>query len=214
MIRLGHLFAACCLLFFGSGCTGSMALNKDQKTIDLSSKSLALFTTAISNQNRPDYQPFPYMVFFGGSGSETFTVKESSPHRSEKGRSTEYLLGFDLKSGRYSLQKIWFDYHGTFIGARASVPLDLSFGITPNSVVYLGRITVVIRPITKDGETSAGGVFPIINQAVAGFSGATYDVTVEDRYEEDMIWFRTEYPALRTVAVEKAILPQWVRPRE
>jgi hypothetical protein len=45
-----------------------------------------------------------------------------------------------------------------------------------------------------------------------GFSSGTFDVVVEDRFDEDMKLFVSEYPALQNVKVEKTILPRWIRP--
>ena len=50
------------------------------------------------------------------------------------------------------------------------------------------------------------------DESRTGFSTGTFDVIVEDRFDEDMISFISEYPALQEVKVEKAILPQWKRP--
>ncbi|HMK60408.1 MAG TPA: hypothetical protein VK452_04585 [Dissulfurispiraceae bacterium] len=202
-----------CIAAMTLGCTSTTSLSKDQKMIDVSSRSLILFTVKVANQSNQKYQPFPYMLFFDGTSGEAFTVKESGPHRSIENASNEYLLSFDLKPGKYTLNKIWFDYHGTFLGARASVPMNMDFNLRPNCVMYLGHINTVLRQKKDDNESSAGSSFPIVNQAVAGFSGAGYDVTVEDNYAEDMKWFKSEYPALQTVTVEKAIFPQWMRPR-
>jgi len=54
----------------------------------------------------------------------------------------------------------------------------------------------------------------LIDQAVAGFSTGTFDVVVEDKYDEDMKLFISEYPALQNTKVEKSILPQWIRPEK
>jgi hypothetical protein len=193
-----------------TGCANNMALKKGQDSIDLSGGSIALLTVKISNQNKPDYQPFPFMVFIEGTGAVKFD--EDGPHKSENNRYNEYLLTFNLKPGINKLDKIWFDYRGAFMGARASIPMNLEINIKPNSIYYIGHIDIVIRPKKNDNEDSAGSNFPFVNQATAGFSTGTYDVVVGDRFNEDMKWFISEYPVLRTVNVEKSILLQWVRP--
>jgi hypothetical protein len=53
-----------------------------------------------------------------------------------------------------------------------------------------------------------------MDQALAGFSTGTFDVVFTDKYEEDMIKFRSEYPALETVKIDKSILPPWIRPED
>jgi hypothetical protein len=64
----------------------------------------------------------------------------------------------------------------------------------------------------NDEEHRAGGVLPLIDQAVAGFSDGTFDVVFSDNYDGDMGRFISKFPALNNVPVEKAILSQWVRP--
>jgi hypothetical protein len=205
----------CGLVFLAAllgACSHHAPLSKGQAAIDLSSRSVALLSVTVSNQNRPDYQPFPYIVYLEGSDPDAFVLDEEAPHRSKPGHSNEYLLNFDAKPGSLKLDKIWFDYHGTFIGARASIPMNLAMNIKPRAANYLGHIHVLIRAKRSDDEDSAGPTLPLINQATAGFSNGTYEVTVEDRYDEDMKWFMAEYPALRTVLVEKSLLPAWQRP--
>jgi hypothetical protein len=196
-----------------SGCSRGLALSKGQNMIDLSSASIALLSVRISNQNAPDYQPFPFMVFVDGAGSGFFKFSEDGPHRGEKNLFNDYLLSFNLKPGTSTFDKIWFDYHGAVIGARASIPMKLATVVKPGSVNYLGRMDVVIRPKKSDAEDSAGPSFPFINQATAGFSNGAYEVVIKDNFKEDMEWFMSEYPALKTVMVEKALLPQWSRPK-
>lgn len=194
------------------GCGHHAALVKGQQSIDLSSRSVALLSVTVSNQNKPEYQPFPYIVYLEGTDPDAFVLDEEAPHRSQPGQSNEYLMNFDAKPGSIKLDKIWFDYHGTFLGARASIPMNMALDIKPGAVNYLGHIHVLIRAKKSDDEDSAGPTLPLINQATAGFSNGTYEVTVEDRFDEDMKWFMAEYPALRTARIEKSLLPAWQRP--
>jgi hypothetical protein len=69
-----------------------------------------------------------------------------------------------------------------------------------------------MRERKNDNETRAGNITPLIDQAVVGASSGTYDVVAEDKFEEDMKLYRSEYPALQKVKVEKSVLPQWIRP--
>ena len=205
----------CGLIFLAAllnACGHKAALVKGQQTIDLSSRSIALLSVTVSNQNKPDYQPFPYIVYLEGANADAFVLDEEAPHHSKPGQSNEYLVNFEVKPGSGSLDKIWFDYHGAFLGARASIPMNLAMDIKPGAANYLGHLHVLIRAKKSDDEDSAGPAVPLINQATAGFSNGTYEVTVEDRFDEDMKWFITEYPALRTARIEKAILPAWKKP--
>jgi hypothetical protein len=72
----------------------------------------------------------------------------------------------------------------------------------------------VLRERKTDNETRAGSIFPLIDQSIVGFSGGTFDVVIEDKFDEDMQSFIKEYPVLQKVKVEKSILPQWIRPEK
>jgi len=88
----------------------------------------------------------------------------------------------------------------------------MKIDIIPNKISYLGHLDVVLRERKNDNEIRAGSVIPLIDQATSGFSTGTFDVVIEDRFDEDMKAFISEYPALQNVIIEKAILPQWIRP--
>jgi hypothetical protein len=93
--------------------------------------------------------------------------------------------------------------------------------IRPNTVSYLGHIDVVLRKRKTDNEARAGreqlSIGPVFRVEMkdasrTGFSTGAFDVAVEDRFDEDMQSFVAEYPVLKKVRVDKAILPQWQRP--
>ena len=54
----------------------------------------------------------------------------------------------------------------------------------------------------------------MIGNAAAGFLTGTYDVVIEDKFDEDMKTFIAEYPALKNIKIEKSILSQWIRPEK
>ncbi len=89
-------------------------------------------------------------------------------------------------------------------------PIELK----PNKIVYLGRIEAVIRERKNDGELRAGPVVPLLDQAVTGFAGGTFDINVYDNYDKDIALFKQIYPLLNKYTVEKAVLPQWKKPTE
>jgi hypothetical protein len=200
-----------------NGCGASrMALSKGQDRLDVSAKSIVLATVKISNQNKPGYQPTLYSVLFdaNSAGAETadFVIWED-PHKSEKDRYNEYLLSFSLKPGSYNFRFVGCTYHVPIvIAARCEIPLNSTIEIKANSVVYLGNIDAIIRERKKDEEERAGPLLFAIDQAVAGFSTGTFDVIFTDKYDDDMVKFRTEYPVLKTVKIDKSILPPWIRP--
>jgi hypothetical protein len=186
-----------------------MALRKGQDNINLSNKSLALFTVKVANQYKPGYQPNKLLVFIEGANSGAYKViMESPPHISEKDSFNEYLLSFDLKPGISKFYKIWFIYADTFVVGRANIPFDLEADIKQNSIQYLGHIDTIIREKKNDNEKSAGPLLPLIDQATTGFSSATYDIVIEDKFDDDMKKFFSEYPGLQKVKIDKTVFPK------
>ena len=218
MKRLAICLMGVVTMFVFSGCAANMALTKGQEQVDLSIKSIALASIKISNQNKLGYQPNLLYAFFFANSSDaekTHIDLKIDPFRSEKDQYNEYLMSFSLKPGKYNFSQIWGNYKiPMLMNALCSVPLNAQIEIKPNSVIYLGHINATIRERKNDTEERAGSLIPLIDQSVAGFSSGTFDVTIKDQYEEDIKAYVAEYPALNKVKVEKAIMPQWVRPEQ
>jgi hypothetical protein len=204
-----------CLAFFIVGCANNMALKKDQDSIDLSNSSIALLSVRISNQNEPSHQPLIVGAYTMWQSKTTFH-RTKNAYKKEGDDFKEQWLSFELEPGINNFIKLWATCPDLVIVTTfASIPLDLDADIKPNSVNYLGHIDVKIRKKQNDGEESAGPAFPYtVGNAAAGFLAGTYDVVIDDKFNEDMKLFISEYPALQKVKVEKSILPQWIRPEK
>jgi hypothetical protein len=213
-----RLFSILCLVIVMTGCAGhKMALTKGQNNIDVTKKSIALLSVKVSNQYKPSCQLDITGVFLCPQ-SETcsrplpYFHKADSPYKTEKDCFNEYLLSFELDVGIYNLRWIGTSFEIPFVvAAFGKVPLDTKIEIKPNTISYLGHLDVVLRERKKDNE-QRGGLFPLVDAAIVGYSGGTFDVVVKDQFDEDMKFFIAEYPALKNVKVGKAILPQWIRP--
>jgi hypothetical protein len=204
------------MLFVLAGCAANMPLTANQDTIDLSNESIALVSVKVANKYKPSYQPGMLYAFFfpeGEDGKKTHIDIKTDPVVSEEDRYNEYILNFSLKPGTYNFAAIWGQYQvPLLLNATCVIPLNSKVEIKPNCVSYLGHIDAVIRKRNNDEEQRAGAVVPLIDQAVVGFSGGTFDVAIRDQYEEDMGRFLAKYPALNNVTVEKNVLSKWVRP--
>lgn len=219
------LLTICILIFTVSGCaTHKMALTPNQASLDTSTKSIGLLSVKISNKNKPDYKiplygihivPKPLAQTSSGdaNGANLYNnvYKAASAYKTEGDIYYEYLLSFDLENGPNTFIDMWAFYDSFFVAASAFIPLNMEVPIKPNSVTYLGHLNVVLRP-KASGEDCAG-MLPLIDAAIVGFSSGTFDVKVEDRFEEDIQSFSSAYPALKNIQVDKSILPQWVRPQ-
>jgi hypothetical protein len=206
-----------------SGCAGNkMALTKGKSKIDLTKKSIALLSVRISNQDKPNRQLELQNVIICPQ-SETNCKHDLpshyespyKPYKKEKNHFNEYLLSYELKSGTYNIDGLYTTYRiPTLTAGFGFAKLNFKTEIKPNSISYLGHLDIVLRKKKSDAEISAGGNVPYIDQSIAGFSSGTFDVVVEDKFDEDMKSFISEYPALQKVKVEKSIFPQGVKPEK
>jgi hypothetical protein len=204
------------LILFLCSCAHNLAVTKEQSEIDLSKQSIALLSVKISNQNKPKYQLDLWGTCICPGHEKCIAMPNwhtpDTPYNSEEKEFKEYLLSFGLQSGTHNIHLIKVSYHIPLIlRAMADVPIDLSAEIKPNSVVYLGHLDIVLREKKSDNEVRAA-LFPLIDAAVVGFSTGTFDVTVEDRYNEDIKLYTSEYPALQNKNIEKSLLSPWIRP--
>jgi hypothetical protein len=201
-----------CLAFFVAGCANNMALKKGQDNIDLSNSSIALLSVRISNQSEPSHQPLIVGAYTMRQSKTTFH-RTRSAYKIEKDDFKEQWLSFELEPGINNFIKLWASCPDiVFFTTFASIPLNLDVDIKPNSVTYFGHIDVTIRKKKNDDEESAGSGPYVVGNAAAGFLTGTYDVVIEDKFDEDMKTFISEYPALQKVKVEKSLIPQWIRP--
>jgi hypothetical protein len=211
MVKFIRCLFALCLVIFMSGCFSPMALTKGQKSIDVSKKSIALLSAKVSNQHHPKF-PLSLVSCYINSGTESNRYMTTAAFKREEDGFKEYWLSFELDPGINTFEKIGTFYNLPFLVAASSFPsLNLEADIKPNSVLYLGHIDIMLRERKSDNEERAG-LLPLIDAALVGFSTGTFDIIVNDRFDEDMRTFVSEYPALQNVKVEKSILPQWIRP--
>jgi len=223
MIKFRYLFVVCLALFM-AGCAGhQMALTKGQSSIDVTKKSLALLSVKISNQYKPKYQLdiigaliCPQSETCGhGSFKNFHKIKSHYRIKSVEDSFNEYLLSFELERGTYNVHSMGAVYDYFPITGGGPVPLNFKIEIKSNSITYLGHLDVVMRERKNDSEQRAGPFRPLLDQnPVVGAYSGTFDVVVEDKFDEDMKLFISEYPALQKVKVEKSILPQWIRPEK
>lgn len=200
-----------CVLFI-NGCAAPkrMALWEWEKVnqIDLSKESIALFTLKTSNIYKPNCQPFANFVFIKNNGNdgkeERYAV--GSPVKEVEKEFNQFLISIQLPAGEYELNKIEGSAMipgncGNFI-----IPINSNFAIKPNSMIYLGRIEAVNRKRENDNELRAGPMFPIINQATAGYYTGTFDIKLYNNFEEDVSLFIEKYPFINSYEIEKKTL--------
>jgi hypothetical protein len=72
-------------------------------------------------------------------------------------------------------------------------------------VFYLGHVDATVRERNGD-EFKAGPSIPLIDQAVGGASGGTFDILVADQWATDEAVFRRGFPPLTNATIQTSIL--------
>ena len=196
----------------------TMAYSDASKTLVAAGDAVFLMSATIRNDYHPSFQPRLLVVHVEKPGAKdkadrlNFTLdakarlSEADSH--EAGNS--YLLRMELPPGQYVLRGLTsISPHFPVIG-NFFAPLHENLNVTQPGVFYLGHVDATVRE-RKDEEFKAGASIPLIDQAVAGASGGTFDVVVSDHWETDQATFRSTFPQLGTVSIQKAILPPFDR---
>jgi len=206
-----------CIIMIGiflSGCVTNrnMALNKKVTQLDISKESIALLTLRTSNAYRPTCQPFADRVTIRTNGkeqSESYTYDIGLPYKKVSKEFNEYLISIQIAAGDYMIDKIIgfvLPYYVNGNCGNFTVPVNASFRIQPNTIVYIGQIEATNRERKDDNELRAGLLLPLIDQALAGYYTGTFDIKIYDNFEEDVVLFSKEYPLITTQKIERLLL--------
>jgi hypothetical protein len=199
--------------------TKPMALSSTTQKIDVSQESVALMTVRLGNTYKLGRQPhFKYVQVRrdDGSGEDlNYEIAEIlAQSEDEANQFEEAALSLPLRPGKYQLRFIWVNSPSLLAPGNGQVPIYSRFEVKPGQIVYLGRAETTRRERKSDDELRAGSVIPLIDQAVSGFSGGTFDVAIRDSYDEDLVKLRKLYPALEGAEIAKAVLPAWRKPTD
>ena len=200
----------------GCGTFMLMPLSEDAPQRE-ATKPLYLMSVVVKNEYKPRWAPQVLdVVLSKNSGAEKpettafrmDTLGTVEPE-TEDGLTT-YLVRYTAEPEEHTVvgfNSMAFAFPftgGYFVPLHAAVPKGAP------GVYYLGAIRAVLRE-RQEGEFRAGSVIPLIDQAAAGASSGTFDVTVSDHYEHDVALFKKRFAALDGLDVKKAVLPAWDR---
>lgn len=200
------------LLLSGCATQIKMSPTKDTFALDTTKESIVLVGLTFRNDFHPSYQPGPIVLHVergdASQMSDRLNFIFDREGIDERSTETNYLARFSLPPGKYVLRGITggsglLPFRGTFF-----TPLHEDFEVRANAVEYVGRVTSVVQE-RKEGELRAGPMLPLLDQAVTGFSGGTWEVAVADNFDRDVPAFRAAFPVLEKANVEKAILGPW-----
>ncbi len=215
-MRYARVLTGMLLVAVLSGCATTMKTAMDKKTekINVGEDAVFLLTAELSNDYKPSYQPDAMVLNVetpdANSSEQRFNYMVDEDGTVKKETGNKYVFRGRLKPGKYVIRgiagtKASFPVMGTFY-----MPLHCEFEAKKGQVSDLGKVIAKIRE-RQGYEFRAGPVTPLIDQAVTGFSGGTFDIQVVASNDTDTRWMKSLFPALRTVDVVPATLPPFDR---
>jgi len=173
-----------------------------------------LMTATIRNDHHPSSQPDLRVVYVEYPGAKeksdrlNFMIDDDA--RSLLQATGNYLIRLELPPGKYVLRGFMGQVWSFPTIAICRAPLHSGLDFPKGGVYYIGHVDAVIRE-RKDGEFRAGPPLPFVEQAHAGFSSGTFDVSITDRADTDLPRFRNQFPGLASAEIQRAILPPFDR---
>jgi hypothetical protein len=203
-----------------SGCATPtrMAYSDESKSPVAPTSAVFLMTATIKNSYHTSFQPDLLVVNVEKAGATeksdrlNFTMDKKAKLKEtgtpEDGNS--YLLRLELPPGQYVIRGLTSVSRQILVNAFFFAPLHENVASVLPGVFYLGHVDATVRE-RKGEEFKAGPTLPLIDQAVAGASGGTFDVEISDRWVSDEAIFRDSFSQLGAATVQKSILPPFDR---
>lgn len=212
-------FAGFCFALVVSGCATptKMAFQNDTDRLTEKSKPVYLMTATLKNTYRTSFQPRLLVVNVEKPDAKeaadrlNFTMDDKAKDETDSEiTGNNYLLRLELDAGRYEIRGLTSLARSFPINGFFFAPLHSPFEVKEQGVFYLGHVTATVRE-RQGNEFKAGPSAPLIDQAIAGASGGTFDIEITDEFATDEALFRSKFPALAGIAIQKAILPSFDR---
>ncbi len=212
-----YFFCLAGLLLTGCATPTRMAFYDNPNEKPNSDKVVCLLSVTLKNSYRTSFQPKLTVAHVErGAAAEhadriNFTVDnlaKMEDNNAAKGNS--YLLRFELDKGEYDIRGMSAMAQALIVNGFYFVPVHQRINAKYPGCYYLGHIEAIVRE-RKDNEFKAGPIIPLIDQAVTGASGGTFDVEISDQWGSDEAKFLEKIPGLKNVEVKKSILPPFDR---
>lgn len=194
-----------------------MAFGSDDEQLTPASSPVFLMTVTLRNAYRAVFQPALLIAHVEKSGAKEAADRLSfimdhrakdEPHGAERGNT--YYLRMQLEAGQYKIVGLTSHARSFPISALFFTPLHATLEAKEPGVYYLGHVEATVRE-RQGNEFKAGPSIPLVDQAIAGASGGTFDVQVLGRFAEDERAFRFKFRALDGVEIKKSLLPPFDR---
>jgi len=205
-------------LFTGCATRTPQAFENDTDRVTPAGDAVYLMSATLRNDYKKSWQPHLLVVNVekegasDSSGRFNFTMdKKAQLDETDKEAGNKYLLRMQLPPGKYEIVGLTELNRSFPIIATFFTPLHETLVVDgKGTVTYLGHVEATVRE-RKGEEFKAGPSIPLIDQAVAGASGGTWDVAVVDAWDADEAVFRGKFPALKDVQVQKGVMAPWNR---
>jgi hypothetical protein len=206
-----------CALLSGCATRGKMPQLSKTSVLEAGHDPIYLVSLTLRNEHISRYQPELIAAHLARPGSTKASDRvyfrpddESEDETMDDDTGYRYFLRLQLPREDFVLTGFnalgsGFPFHGAFFA-----PVLASIPPRDSGIYYLGHIDAVVRARTGD-EFRAGPVIPLLDQAATGASTGTFDVAISDRWTEDEARFHSHYPALKTMTVQKHLLPPFDR---
>jgi hypothetical protein len=205
------------LLLAGCATPTQMAFGDDAERLEPKSKPVLLMAVTLKNQYRTSIQPRMIVLHVEKPDAKeardrlNFRVDEKSRIETDAAPTgNTYLLRLPLEPGKYQLMGLSSMGRSFPITGLYFTPMHMPLEVKEGGVYYLGHVQATIRE-RQGNEFRAGPPLPLIDQALIGASGGTFDVEVIDDQPLDEALFRARFPVLRDVTIRKALLPAFDR---
>lgn len=198
------------LFLFGCATKNEMAIDQSTKVIDLKEKSIVLLRIKTTNEYKPDSKLNNYSFHVeqnerdGKAGKQYFVVNN------QLNKDGYEFISMALVPGKHELSKVLTTVNRVLIRGMGFMPLNFEIDVKPNTVSYLGNLSSKIRERVGE-EFRAGAVIPLVDQAVSGYSGGTWDVVNTDQFDQDIALFREAFPVLKQVDIKNQYVGPWDR---
>lgn len=209
------------LILLTTGCASpkQMAFIDDNETVAEKENPVFLMTAKLSNVHKPSHQPKLLVVHVEKPDAKeakdriNFTMDDKAKQESAvPSVGNYYYLRMELENGEYILRGMTSLSQAFLINGMFFTPIHENLTANGKGIYYLGHVDATVRE-REEEEFKAGPSIPLIDQAVVGGSTGTFDIEISDRWQADEEEFRSRFPALADVEVQKAILPPFDRDR-
>lgn len=219
MRKLASLFLALSLTWLATGCATrtKMAFENESEKLSDKKNPVLLMTATLKNDFKPRYQPKLLVVNVEKPNAQdkesrlNFVMDPAGTDESGNGGAGyQYLIRMELEPGSYEIRGLTSLASAFPINAFFFTPMLSPLEVKSGGVYYLGNVTATVRE-RKGEEFKAGPTIPLLDQALAGASGGSFDVLIQDSFATDEVAFRNKFPALKDAQIQKSILPAFDR---